>query len=232
MAFPCLWECESHMKRRGWKVQSSELCTPKPLSHGVLPEEDQKASDLQQPGLTWEKIKKTLNFLNKFKVKLSVTEHAALCLPYFRTWLQVSDFLSCSQQCLSKWISGEPRAWLLSAHSSAISWSLCPRWSCSWAVLPVFSPLPSSQIFPLTVLSSTKGSLILLLEVTLDPVPALRNTNIIGVKWRKRILLVTKGMKDPPLNLMSSALPCSPVTLMMWDGGDFRQQGGCYDAYS
>lgn len=54
-----------------------------------------------------KKIKK-LDFLNKYKVKLSVTEHAALCLPYFKAWLQVSDFLSCSQLCLSKWIPGEP----------------------------------------------------------------------------------------------------------------------------
>lgn len=68
-----------------------------------------------------EKKKKKLNFLNKFKVKLSETEHAALCLPYFKAWLQVSDFLSCSQLCLSKWIPGEPRAWLPSAHSSAVS---------------------------------------------------------------------------------------------------------------
>lgn len=68
-----------------------------------------------------KKKKKKLNFLNKFKVKLSKTEHAALCLPYFKAWLQVSDFLSCSQLCLSKWIPGETRAWLPSAHSSAVS---------------------------------------------------------------------------------------------------------------
>jgi len=35
-----------------------------------------------------------------------------------------------------------------------------------------------------------------------------------GKKQEKKILFVTKGMKGPPLKLLTSALHCSPVPLM------------------
>lgn len=71
-------------------MQIFELGTPERLPHGELHEEDQKASDLKARHHLKERKKKTVNFLNKFKVKLLVAEHAALCLPYLKAWLRVS----------------------------------------------------------------------------------------------------------------------------------------------
>lgn len=75
-----------------------------------------------------KKKKKTFNFLNKFKVKLLVAEcyisniRTGCSLPTLFQGLAVSQWcLSCSQLCLSKSIPGEPQAWQLSAHTSAVS---------------------------------------------------------------------------------------------------------------
>lgn len=66
-------------------MQIFGLGTPKPLPHGELHEADQKASDLKaRHHLKGERKKKTFNFLNKFKVKLVVAEHAALSCPISR----------------------------------------------------------------------------------------------------------------------------------------------------
>lgn len=51
-AFQSLTAVASCTKKRGWKVQGFELGTPEPLPRGVLPQEDQKAHDLEQPGFT------------------------------------------------------------------------------------------------------------------------------------------------------------------------------------
>lgn len=171
------------------------------------PSRRSKSSWPQTARLYLKKIIKKLNFLKKFKVKLSVTEHTALCLPYFKAWLQVSDFLSCSQLCLSKWIPGEPGARLPSAHCSTVSWSLCPSCSCSWAVFPVCSPLPRSQILPLNVLGSTpeNGQPTSASRSNTWSSPCLKEHKCnCRKKTEKKILFVTKGMKDPTLNLMTS----------------------------
>lgn len=67
----CLPGCDSsgrlHTKK---EKESFELGTPELLPHGVPPEEDHKASALDQPALSWGGgVRKTLNFLNKPKVK-------------------------------------------------------------------------------------------------------------------------------------------------------------------